>query len=376
MKFPIYFDNAATTAIDPHVMEYMLTVLQYNYGNASSIHKLGRESRTIIENARKNVANLMGTSPGEIFFTSCGTESTNTALTGAVTAYKIKNIISSPIEHHATLHTLTYLKEKQNSNINYVGIDENGNISYKDLEYFLQKSDGSSMVSLMHANNEIGNISDLEKISSLCRKYNALLHIDAVQTVGHYPLNLQQIDIDFLSASAHKFHGPKGSGMLYIKKGIKINPLIHGGSQERNMRAGTENIALIAGFYKALEIALHNHVEDKKHILSLKNYMKEKITNELPTCIFNGNTSENSLYTVLNVGFPLNEKTELLSIQLDILGICVSGGSACSSGAPGGSHVIKFLQPHSNIVPIRFSFSKHNTIEEIDFVLAKIKEYI
>lgn len=376
MNFPIYIDNAATTAIHPTVLEYMCAILQNNYGNASSIHKLGRESRTIIENARKNVASMLGTSPGEIFFTSCGTESTNTAIKGAVAEYKIKNIISSPIEHHATLHTIEHVQKTFNTHIHLLSITENGNICYNDLEDYLQKCEGRTLVSLMHANNEIGNISDIEKISGLCRKYNAFVHIDAVQTVGHYPIDLKRIDIDFLSASAHKFHGPKGSGLLYIKKGMRINPLIQGGSQERNMRAGTENIALIAGFYKALEIALQNHENDKKHILSLKNYMIEKITNELPTCVFNGDTSEASLYTVLNVGFPLNEKTEMLGIQLDILGICVSGGSACSSGAPGGSHVIKCLHPHSNIVPIRFSFSKFNTKEEIDFVVEKIKENI
>lgn len=376
MKYPIYLDNAATTTIQPAVLEYMYSIMQNNYGNASSIHKLGRESRTFVENARKSIANMMNASPSEIFFTSCGTESTNTAIIGAVTAYKINNIISSPLEHHATLHTLAHIKSTSNTHIHYIGIDKNGHISYKDLEYYLQNSEGKTLVSLMHANNEIGNISNLEKISGLCRKYNALLHIDAVQTVGHYPFDLQQVDIDFLSASAHKFHGPKGSGLLYIKKGMRINPLIHGGSQERNMRAGTENIALIAGFYKALEIASQNHEEDKNHILSLKNYMIEKITNELPMCTFNGDMSEEGLYTVLNIGFPLNEKTELLSIQLDILGICVSGGSACSSGAPGGSHVIKCLYPNSNIVPIRFSFSKYNSKEEIDFVVAKIKENI
>jgi cysteine desulfurase len=243
------------------------------------------------------------------------------------------------------------------------------------LENLLAASTEKTLVSLMHANNELGNLTDIRYVGELCQKYNALFHTDAVQTVAHFPLNLSELPVHFLSASAHKFHGPKGSGLLYINSDIQIKPFIHGGSQERNMRSGTENVANIVGFAKALELATIHHHEDKTYIQSLKTAMIEQLTAKIPSITFHGDL-QNSLYTVLNACFPLNEKTEMLSINLDVAGIAVSGGSACSSGAQGGSHVIKAAYPHHQTVPIRFSFSKHNTFDEIERTTNKILEIL
>lgn len=372
----IYFDNAATTSLDAEVLEAMMPYMTTHFGNASSTHSYGREARMAIEKARKSVANFLNTRPGEIFFTSCGTESSNTAIQSAVRDLGCRHIITSAIEHHATLHTVQFLASKNICKVSYVKLTHNGHVDIVDFEKILSESGEKCLVTLMHANNEIGNITDIEYIGSLCRKYDAVFHTDAVQTVGHFPLDLQKINTHFLSASAHKFHGPKGSGILYINQDSPVKPHIIGGGQERNMRAGTENVANITGFAKALEMATSHLAEHRIYIQSLKNDMLKMLTEKIASLQFHGDTAEDSLYTVLNASFPINDKTEMLSINLDVAGICVSGGSACSSGAEGGSHVIKAVYPHESRVPVRFSFSKHNTFEEVETVVNKILAFL
>lgn len=372
----IYFDNAATTAVDPEVLKAMLPFFSEEFGNASSIYSFGRTTRMAVENSRKLIAGFLNVKPGEIFFTSCGTESTNTAIECSIRDLCCTHIISSPIEHHATLHKVDFMKSLGVVDVSYVKLTQDGHIDLVDFENLLANQTQKTLVTLMHANNEIGNITDVKYIGELCQKHNAIFHTDMVQTLAHFPISLSDLHIHFVSGSAHKFHGPKGSGLLYINNSIQVKPYIHGGAQERNMRAGTENTAGIIGFAKAMELALLHHEEDMTYINSLKQYMKDQLSSNFDDIIFHGDTSDRSLYTVLNVGFPINERTEMLSINLDIAGICVSGGSACSSGAQGGSHVIKSVYPHENRVPIRFSFSKHNTFEEIDTVVKKILELI
>lgn len=372
----IYLDNAATTQLDTEVLEAMMPYFSTHYGNPSSIHSYGREARIAIEKSRKEIANMLGARPGEVFFTSCGTESTNTILQAATRDLGCRHIITSPIEHHATLHTAEFLASLGLCKLSFVALTQDGHLDYVDLERLLSNSTEKTLVSLMHANNELGNISDIQSIGELCKRYHALFHTDAVQSMAHYVLQLESLPIDFLSASAHKFHGPKGSGLLYIKSGIMLKPLMHGGSQERNLRAGTENVANTVGFAKALELALKHHPEDQVYISSLKQNMKELLQAKIPNICLHGDTSENSLYTVLNIGLEHSDKTEMLSINLDMAGIAISGGSACSSGAQGGSHVIKAVYPHANRVPLRFSFSKHNTFEEIDYTVDKILELL
>jgi len=373
----IYLDNAATTSLDPAVLEAMMPYFTEKFGNPSSIHSYGRETRSAIEKARKEIATMLGARPGELFFTSCGTESTNTILHAAVRDLACQRIITSPIEHHATLHTAEFLESLGLCRVDKVALTVDGHIDYIDLERLLSDRSVKTLVSLMHANNEIGNLTDLHYVSELCRKHGALFHTDAVQTVAHLPIHLESLPVDFLSASAHKFHGPKGSGLLFIRSGISIKPFIHGGSQERTMRSGTENVANTVGFAKALELALRHHEEDRVYIQSLKTALFDLLQQVGTELHFHGDTHpERSLYTVLNVGFPLSPKTEMLSINLDMAGIAVSGGSACSSGAQTGSHVIRAIYPHQSLVPVRFSFSKHNTFEELDLAVKKIKEFV
>lgn len=375
MSSRIYLDNAATTPIDPLVVSTMLPYLTDHFGNPSSIYSYGRENRLAIEKARKSVAAILGAHPSEIFFTSGGTESSNTAIFAAVRELKCKRIITSPIEHHATLHTCTFLAELGEAKVEYVGILPDGHVNLADLEEKLSNNTDKTLVTLMHANNEIGNITDIEKVGELCTRYQAIFHADTVQTVGHFPINLSKIQVDFITGAAHKFHGPKGVGMLYINGRNKIHPLIHGGGQERNMRAGTENLYGIIGFAKALEIATAQHEEDKAQILNIKNYLKEQLEKEISGIVFNGDPDGNSLYTVLSVGFPQNDKTDMLLFNLDIRNICASGGSACSSGANQGSHVIAALKKEPQAT-IRFSFSKYNKKEEIDILISNLKELL
>ena len=372
----IYLDNAATTSLDQEVLLAMMPYLTTNFGNPSSIYSYGRESRMGIESARKSVAKILGAHPSEIFFTSGGTESSNTAITAAVRDLGCKHIISSVIEHHATTHTVEFLHNNNEAALSYVNILPNGHIDLTHLELLLQESKENCLVSLMHANNEIGNMIDLHAVGALCNKYGAIFHSDTVQTVGHFPFDLKNTPVHFITGSGHKFHGPKGIGLLYINQNIKIKPFINGGSQERNMRAGTENLYGIVGFAKALELATANFETEHNYILALKKYMIDCITATIPQSSFNGDTLGNSLYAVLSVNLPKTEKSEMILFNLDINHICASGGSACTSGADQGSHVIRAINNNANQVTVRFSFSKHNTKEEIDTVVEKLKELI
>lgn len=372
----IYFDNAATTPLDPEVFEVMKPFFTEKFGNPSSIYSYGRETRMAIENARKSVAKILNAHPAEIFFTSGGTESTNTAITAAVFDLDCKHIITSPLEHHATLHCVEHLAKDCGVKLSYVKVFPNGQIDYDDLENLLKESKVKCLVSLMHANNEIGTMTDIERVGELCKKYGAIYNADTVQTVGHFPINLGNLPVHFINAAGHKFHGPKGVGMLYINENIKIHPFVNGGSQERGMRAGTENIYGIVGFAKALELAVANLESDSAHIKEVRDYMEKKLEEKIPGVYFNGDPEGKSLYTVLSVAFPKTEKSEMLLFNLDINNICASGGSACTSGAEAGSHVIRAITHNPNQVTVRFSFSKYNTKEEVDVVVEKLKTLI
>ena len=376
MATRIYLDNAATTSLDPRVLDAMMPYLTEKFGNPSSIYSYGRETRLAVENARKSVARILNAHPAEIFFTSGGTESSNTAIFAAVHDLGCTHIISSPIEHHATLHAVEHLHKRGAASLSFVQVKPDGHIDMDDLERLLSDSEEKTLVTLMHANNEIGNMTDIHAVGELCKKYNAIFHSDTVQTVGHFPFDLRNTPVHFITGSGHKFHGPKGSGLLYINENVRIQPLIHGGSQERNMRAGTENLYGIVGFARALELATAEHEADRSHTHDVKMYMKEQLTAEVPGVTFNGDPEGRSLYTVLNVGFPKTEKSEMMLFNLDINHICASGGSACTSGANQGSHVIRAINTDPNRIAVRFSFSRHNTREEIDQVVALVKTLI
>ncbi|HAI76324.1 MAG TPA: cysteine desulfurase, partial [Microscillaceae bacterium] len=371
----VYLDNAATTQLDERVIEAMLPVMRDCFGNPSSIHAHGREARTWIERARKKIAELLQTSPSEIFFTSGGTEADNFALCSSVQSLGVQHIISSPLEHHAVLHTLEHLKKLGKIKLSFVNIDGKGNLDMGHLEQLLQDKT-KSMVSLMHVNNEIGNLYDIQAIGEMCRSYGAVFHSDTVQTMGHFVHNLQQLPVDFIVGAAHKFHGPKGVGFLYINAQTKIEPMIYGGAQERNMRGGTENIYGIVGMAKALEISYAEMETHKNHILSLKKRMMEKLTSQIDDVQFNGQSGDldKSTYTVLNVSFPPAENNDMLLFNLDIQKIAASGGSACSSGSAIGSHVLRALQVSPERASVRFSFGKYNTIDEVRYVVEKLVE--
>lgn len=372
----IYFDNAATTALDKEVLDAMLPYMTTNFGNPSSIYSYGRESRLAIESARKIVAKLLNAHPGEIFFTSGGTESNNTAILSAIRDLGCKHIISSPIEHHAVLHAVEHYGCGDEVSYSYVKLFPDGHVDMEDLEEQLASHEERCLVSLMHANNEIGNILDIDAAGTLCKKYNAIFHSDCVQTVGHYHLDLRKTPVHFISGAGHKFHGPKGVGILYVNDNVKIKPFIFGGGQERNMRAGTENLYGIVGFAKALELAMTNHEKESEYIQSLKTYMTDQLRKKIKGVAFNGDQEGKCLYTVLSVALPKTEKSEMILFNLDINNICVSGGSACSSGADQGSHVIRAINNNPNLVTVRFSFSKYNTKEEVDTVVEKLRELI
>ncbi len=369
----VYLDNAATTPLDPEVIKEISTVMESHFGNPSSIHAHGREARTVIEKSRKTVASFLNTSPSEIFFTSGGTEADNMAIRCGILDHNIKHAVTTRIEHHAVLHTLEAMQKSGLIELSFVDIDFKGNIDLKHLEEILS-SHNRSFVSLMHANNEIGTLTDIETVGEICKKYKAIFHCDTVQTIGHYPIDLQALKVDFITCAAHKLHGPKGTGFLYINHDIKISPFIFGGAQERNMRGGTENLYGIAGLAKAIEIAskgMHAHHE---YIQGLKSYMINEVVANIPGVDFNGEISpEKSLYTVLNVLFPETDLADMLLFNLDISGISVSGGSACSSGTNIGSHVLEGIGSDPNRPAVRFSFSKFNTREEIDYVITKLK---
>jgi cysteine desulfurase len=373
----VYLDNAATTPLDPEVFEAMKPFLLEDFGNPSSTHSHGRKVRAAIESARKKIAELLHCTPGEIIFTSGGTEADNTILKSAIATYQIENIISSPIEHHAVEHTLQKLSQQQGIPLHMVNLDEAGVVDLQHLELLLGKYP-NAMVSLMHANNEIGNILDIKRVGELCEKFGAYFHSDTVQTVGHYRHDLSTIKVHGIAAAAHKFHGPKGVGFMYIRKDKKLHPYILGGAQERNMRGGTENVYGIVGLAKALEIAYRDLDQHRTHVEGLKRHMIQKLRANIPGVSFHG-TSENietSLYTVLNVSLPESDENSMLLFNLDLHGISASGGSACSSGAATGSHVLNHLYPDSRRGAIRFSFSKYNTIDEIDFAVAKLHELV
>lgn len=370
----VYLDNAATTKLDEEVLKAMLPLMTEDFGNPSSIHGFGRKTRSAIENARKTVAKLLNVTPAEIFFTSGGTEADNMAIAQSVETFGITHIISSPIEHHAVEHTVKTLEKNGKIKASWVKLDKKGNVDLADLEELL-KNNPRSLVSLMHANNEIGTLLPIKEVGELCAKYNALFHCDTVQTMGHYKMDLREIKVHFITCAAHKFHGPKGVGFLYMNHDFKLNPFIHGGAQERNMRGGTENLYGIVGLAKALEICFNEMEEHQKHIMGLKDYMKEKLIANIPGMGFNGETDhDKSLYTVLNCCFPNHPDAEMLLFNLDIAGIAASGGSACSSGSNQGSHVLKGIGADMTRPSVRFSFCKHNTKAEIDFVVAKLTE--
>jgi cysteine desulfurase len=367
----VYLDNAATTPLDKEVADAMYKMMCEDFGNPSSTHSHGRIVRTHIEEARKKVASLLNCAPGEIFFTSGGTEADNMAIRKSVEDKEIKNIITSPIEHHAVLHTIEELDKQGKIKMHLVKLLPNGHIDLSNLEQLLQKQP-NALVSLMHANNEIGNLLDLDKVGALCQHYNALFHCDTVQTIGHYPFDLQKTHVDFLACAAHKFNGPKGVGFIYINHKNKMHPFITGGAQERNMRGGTENVYGIIGLTKALSIATENLKAEKQHILGLKNYMIERLKATIPDIRFNGDAAGDSLYTVLNVNFPPTPIAEMILFKLDISGISASGGSACSSGSNVGSHVLAAIGVEPNRPSVRFSFDKHNTREEVDYVINEL----
>lgn len=372
----IYLDNAATTSLDPLVLQEMMPYLTEKFGNPSSIYSYGRESRLAVETARKSVAKILGAHPAEIFFTSGGTESSNTAICAAVHDLGCKRIISSKIEHHATLHTVENLACRGDVELDYVNLLEDGHIDLQHLKELLSASKEKCLVTLMHANNEIGNMLDIHAVGNLCKEFGAIFHSDTVQTVGHFPFDLRNTPVHFITGAGHKFHGPKGVGILYINENVKIKPYIHGGGQERNMRAGTENLYGIVGFAKALELATANFEEHSSYIGELKKYMMDALSANIRGIDFNGDPLGKSLYTLLSVSFPKTEKSEMMLFNLDIHNICASGGSACTSGADQGSHVIRAVNNNPNQVTVRFSFSRNNTKEEIDFVVEKLKEMI
>ncbi len=371
----VYLDNAATTALDKEVLEAMLPLMVEHYGNPSSIHAFGRQTRAAIEQARKTVARLLNCSPAEIFFTSGGTEADNMAIRCSIENLGIKHAITSAIEHHAVLHTLEELAAKGIIKLSKVNLIDNGHIDLAHLDELL-KTNERSFVSLMHANNEIGNILPIMEVGVICQKYNAVFHSDTVQTVGHYPIDTKEINIQFLNCGAHKFHGPKGVGFIYISNDIQIEPMITGGSQERNMRGGTENVAGIIGLAKAMEISYRELAQHTEYILGLKNYMIQVLEENIAGVTFNGDVKGNSLYTVLNVSLPPNENAEMLIFNLDINGIAASAGSACSSGSETGSHVLRAIGTDMSRPSVRFSFSKFNTKEEIDYTVSKLKALV
>ena len=371
----VYLDNAATTPLDREVFDAMTPYMLELHGNPSSIHTHGREVRSAIERSRKKVADLLNTSPSEIFFTSGGTEADNAAIRCSIESYGIKHAVTSPTEHHAVLHTLQHLEKQGQIKLSFVELDEKGHVKLNHLKELLN-AHPNSLVSLMHGNNEIGNLLDLDAVGELCEEHGAVFHSDTVQTMAHYRHDLSQLKVQHIVGAAHKFHGPKGVGFLYINANHKIQPFIHGGAQERNMRGGTENVYGIVGLAKALEIGYRDMEEHQRHIQGLKNRMMAKLQEQIPGAGFHGDcaNASRSLYTVLNVSLPPNEDNDMLLFSLDIQKISASGGSACSSGTSIGSHVLAAIKADPNRGAVRFSFSKYNTSEEIDYTVEKLAE--
>jgi cysteine desulfurase len=369
----VYLDNAATTPLAPEVAQAMIPVIEAEFGNPSSTHFYGRQVKALIETSRRSVAKHLNCSPAEIIFTSGGTEADNMAINTAVHNLGVKRIISTTIEHHAVGHTIEHIAQRENIEAVWLNVDSKGSISLSDLEYLL-KDGKPTLVSLMHANNEIGTLIPLKEVALLCRKYGAYFHSDTVQTMGHYTFDLQDLDIDFITCAAHKFHGPKGIGFLYVNKNIKAEILIHGGSQERGLRGGTENVYGIVGLAKAMDLAYEDVEAHQEHVQGLKNHMMQELKALFSGVYFHGETDPSkSLYTVLNVCLPATSKSGLLLFTMDLKGVACSGGSACTSGATKGSHVLEGIEADNSRPNIRFSFSRYTTKEEIDFAIEQIK---
>ena len=371
----VFFDHASTTPIDPEVMEAMVESMKLHYGNPSSIHQEGRTARTVVEQARRTVAKLLNASIGEIFFTSGGTESNNMALKGAVRDLGVRRIISSPLEHHCVIASLDRLVQTDEVEIVQVPLTAQGLPNMDALRALVAEPGPKTMVSLMHSNNELGLMIDFAEVSQLCQEHDVLFHSDTVQTMGYFPFDLSSTPAAFISAAAHKFYGPKGVGFIYINSDLQIKPLMNGGSQERNMRAGTENIYGIVGLAKALQMAYENLETRKAKTKEVRAYFLQELKKAVPEIELNGDP-EKGHYKVLSVSFPPSPKADLLLLNLDIAGISVSGGSACSSGAETVSHVLATLMPDSLRKTIRFSFSHHNTTAEVDYVVKKLKEIL
>ncbi len=367
----VYFDNAATTPMDPEVFEVMKPFLLEKYGNPSSTHSMGRQARAAIESSRKKIAELLQCLPSEIIFTSGGTEANNSLLQGAIEADKSPTIITSPTEHHSVLEKAKRLS-LQGFKVEWLKVDPRGNMDYEHLRALLSQHP-NSIVSLMHVNNEIGTISDLELISGLCNEYGAYFHTDAIAGVGHIVYDLQNTNIDGLSASAHKFHGPKGVGFMYINHKKRISPIFFGGPQERELRAGTENVAGIIGAAKALELSYNNLTHDSEFLTELKNRFTSQLFDKIPGIEFNGDP-RTGLFTILNISLPVSLNNEMLLFNLDLQGISASGGSACSAGAEEDSHVLKAIGTVPERGAIRFSFGKYNTLREVDYVVDQLVE--
>ncbi|WP_299228763.1 cysteine desulfurase family protein [uncultured Psychroserpens sp.] len=376
----VYFDNAATTQIRNEVIDRMAEVMKLNYGNPSSTHAYGRQSKSLIEASRKEIASFFNVTSSEIIFTSGGTEADNLVIRSAVKDLKVEEVITSKIEHHAILHLIDELVIEYNVSVKYVNVDHKGDINIAHLEQLLS-SNKKQLVSLMHINNEIGNKLDIVKVASLCKTHDALFHSDTVQSVGHYKLDLSAIPIDFIAASAHKFHGPKGVGFAYVRKNSGLRASIFGGEQERGLRAGTEAIHNIVGLNEALRLSYQNLDSERSYIENLKAYFIQQLKTISDEIQFNGQSEsiEKSTYTLVNVCLPIApEKAQMLQFQLDLKGIACSKGSACQSGSSQNSHVLteilddEYLQRPS----VRFSFSSYNTKEEVDYVIAVLKEFI
>lgn len=370
----VYLDNAATTPIAEEVVDAMVPMMREHFGNPSSTHAHGRKVKGILEESRGTVAKILGCAPSEIFFTSGGTEADNLAIRGSAAKLGIQNIISSAIEHHAVLHTVEELHKKNGLGLEFVNITANGHVDINHLAELLANCP-AALVSLMHANNEIGNMINIDQVGEMVHHRGGIFHCDTVQTIGHYDFDLSKGNIDFLAGAAHKFNGPKGVGFIYINKKNKIVPEITGGGQEREMRGGTENVYGIVGLAKALEIAYRDSDAKKNHILLIKKSMIDLLRQQIPGILFNGDPEGQSLHTVLSVSLPPNNMSSMLLFNLDLAGISASGGSACSSGASVGSHVINYISPETDRSTVRFSFGKHNTVEEIKFTVNQLAKW-
>ncbi len=377
----VYFDSAATTQVRDEVIDRMVEVLKNEYGNPSSTHSYGRSSKSILESARKSVASHFKVAASEIIFTSGGTEADNLILSSCVRDLGVKRIISSRIEHHAILHCLDALQKECDLQVDFVNLDSCGEVDFEHLERLLEDTSNKTLVTLMHINNEIGNVLDLKRTGELCKKYNALFHSDTVQSIGHYDLDFSEIPIDFATAAAHKFHGPKGAGFAFIRKNSGLQPSIHGGAQERGMRAGTEAVYAIAGMSEALKISYDHLEKEIKYITEIKDYFREELNKNFEGVKYNGHCGDNtkSTYTLLNVCLPISpEKAMLLLFQLDLKGIACSKGSACQSGSETGSHVLNQILCEDDLKKpsIRFSFSSFNKKEDVDYVVDILKDFM